>query len=118
MKVRDLLRKIVNGEDLPQKIKINNDIYVLNNLKYLDEIYAVEDTRWQYYNFSLIDYYDNEVEIIEEDKKIRKLDFVEENTFSKRQNGMTSEDRRLLDSNFRELGIKINEIIDKINKEK
>ena len=52
---------------------------------------------------------------LKEDKKIRKLDFVEENTFSKRQNGMTSEDRRLLDSNFRELGNKINEIIDKLN---
>jgi len=50
-------------------------------------------------------------------KKIRKLGFIEENTFRKRQNGMTSEDRRLLDSNFRELGNKINEIIDKLNAE-
>lgn len=69
MKVRDLLRKIVNREDLPQKIKINNTIYVLNNLGNLDEIYRVDDIKWQYYNFSLIGFYDNEVEVIEEEPR-------------------------------------------------
>ena len=77
MKVRDLLRKIVNGEDLPQKIKINNDIYVLNNLKCLDEIYAVENKRWEYYNFSLIDFYDNEVEVINEETKTTTRESIE-----------------------------------------
>lgn len=52
----------------------------------------------------------------EEDKPIEKLLNNSANyNFSKTQNGMTKEDRRLLDSNFRELGNKINEIIDKVN---
>ena len=50
---------------------------------------------------------------LEEENKIpEKLDYCEENTFSIRQTGMTKEDRRLLDSNFKELGNKINSIID------
>lgn len=60
----------------------------------------------------------DEIEIIEEEKKpIEKLfDNSANYNFSKTQNGMTKEDRRLLDSNFIELGNKINEIIDKLNK--
>lgn len=55
----------------------------------------------------------DKVETLEEKKKIpEKLDYCEENTFSIRQTGMTKEDRRLLDSNFKEIGNKINSIID------
>ena len=70
MKVRDLLIKIVNGEDLPQKIKINKTIYELKNINDLDELYVEKGKPWNYYNFSLIGFYDNEVEILEEEKKI------------------------------------------------
>lgn len=55
-------------------------------------------------------------EIIEEDTPIEELlDNSINYNFSKTQNGMTKEDRRLLDSNFKELGKKINEVIRKIN---
>lgn len=70
MKVRDLLRKIANGEDLPQKIKINKTIYELNDINSLDELYVEKGKHWYHYNFSLIGLYNNEVEIIEEEKKI------------------------------------------------
>ena len=82
--------------------------YAITNEKEKEKMDLQIDEMWQ----ELL----NEDENIKEDKKIRKLDFIEENTFSKRQNGMTNEDRRLLDSNFKELGNKINEIIDVINK--
>ena len=115
MKVIDLLNKIANGEEVPKNIKVDDKYYKwCNSMKDYEEEnsykYLVEELETEELN--------NEVEIIEEDKKIRKLDFIEENTFSKRQNGMTSEDRRLLDSNFKELGIKINEIIDYLEENK
>ena len=63
---------------------------------------------------------DNEIEIIEyapkEEKKIpEKLDYCEENTFMikcKENSYLKREEMRLLDSNFKELGNKINSIID------
>lgn len=109
MKVIDLLNKIANGEEIPRiqyddiEAYIGADGYLKDN--YGDNVEWWIDKNWL----------NKELKIIEEDKKIRKLDFVEEYIFSKRQNEMTNEDRRLLDSNFRELGIKINEIIDKLN---
>ncbi len=109
MKVIDLLNKIAN-EEVRHDIKINTRNYYCSIEEYLKKFGISEDTL----NVEVIGFDD----IIEEDKKIRKLDFIEENTFSKRQNGMTNEDRRLLDSNFKELGIKINEIIDYLEENK
>ena len=58
---------------------------------------------------------DFESEEIEEEKKIpEKLDYCEENTFMKQKETtyLSSKERILLDSNFKELGNKINSIID------
>lgn len=112
MKVIDLLNKIANGEEVPKKIKFKDEVFEFENGMYMSE---TNDYLEEYTDYTMLN---NEVEIIEEDKKIRKLDFIEENTFSKRQKGMTNEDRRLLDSNFKEIGNKINEIIDYINEVK
>ena len=115
MKVIDLLNKIANGEEVPKKIKFDDDNIIFEyNGDYFNSKNGVFLEEYCHLTTSLND----EVVIIEEDKKITKLDFIEENTFSKRQNGMTSEDRRLLDSNFRELGNKINEIIDCLKENK
>ena len=110
MKVIDLLNKIANGEESDIITEFEFDKKIWNFFKLQDSEYCIDG--WLLNQEIVIT---KHKEIIEEDEKIRKLDFVEENTFSKRQNGMTSEDRRLLDSNFRELGNKINEIIDKLN---
>jgi len=84
MKVRDLLIKIANGEDLPQKIKINKTIYELNDINSLDELYVEKGKHWYHYNFSLIGLYNNEVEILEEEKKIpEKLEILNANEHSK-----------------------------------
>ena len=71
MKVIDLLNKISNGEEVPQKIKVDDKIY------YYDETDSAEFYRYrgEFQEELLIDYanLNDEVEIIEEDKKIKPL---------------------------------------------
>lgn len=112
MKVIDLLNKIANGEEVPKKIQVYSDIFVFDDS---NGVYEHEETRTQLlsiYNGNILNY---EVRI-KEDKKIRKLDWIEENTFDKMQNScLTAIEKELLDSNFKELGNKINEIIEVLN---
>ena len=91
MKVIDLLNRIANGEEAPKKIKIKQ---WENNAEDEDLEYELFDRLYNE-DFELND----EVEIIEEDKKIKKLN--ENNT-----NVLT---------NIIENRKKINEIIDKLN---
>jgi hypothetical protein len=56
-----------------------------------------------------------EVEILDEEDEFEDIyslcDNSEQYNFSSRQTGMTKEDRRLLDSNFKELLIVVNQLI-------
>lgn len=85
MKIIDLLNKIANGEEVPQKIKIGNKIYNYEtfNIGKGDNYFTAE---WEevkgyrisydgtYYYLEIRDYnLNDEVEIIEEDKKIEKI---------------------------------------------
>lgn len=74
MKVIDLLNKIANGEEVPKKIKKENNIYSFN-----DEwnFYQLENT-WggTALHFNL-DNLNDEIEIIEEPKKIEKIEHEE-----------------------------------------
>ena len=123
MKVIDLLVKIANGEEVPKKIKYANCIYYLDD-EWIDVCYRREDNKRIFEEFFVFENLNDEIEIIEdtpkEDKKIEKLDYCEENTFMKQKETtyLSQNERLLLDSNFKELGKKINEIIDKINVEK
>jgi hypothetical protein len=101
MKVIELLNRIANEEELPNKIRFNNiewnRVYGEKNVCYIDEY---DSDFFLYFfrnnlNFTLND----EVEIIEKPKNIKKLD--ENNT-----NVLT---------NIIENRKKINEIIDKLN---
>ena len=110
MKVIDLLSKIANGEEVPKlKLEHSND----NDIGY--ELYMKVGKTNEYDFYKCLN---EEIEIIEEDKKIEKIDFCEENTFSnmKECTHLSPKERRLLDSNFKELGNKINELIDEVNK--
>ena len=126
--IYELLGLVKDGK-APKKIKVYGKVYINNNCNcYLDEkdkslcenveIPMFLNDEIEIINDKKILQFDKEKvkignSLLEEEKKIpEKLDYCEENTFSKRQNGMTSEDRRLLDSNFKEIGNKINEIID------
>lgn len=77
MKIIDLLNKIANGEEVPEKIRINNVIY-----KYCGDDYLFKDKNndnHEYWLFSdgytdkftwLDSFLKTEVEIIEEDNKV------------------------------------------------
>ena len=73
MKVIDLLNKIAKGEDIPNKIKFDGDIFVYNqtfkDYEYPDKCGWLMDISRDSGNNFLND----EVEIIEEEKDIEKL---------------------------------------------
>jgi len=116
IRIIDLLNKIANCEEVPREFTYKG---------YLWE-YDVKNKMWFYYfgeskshRFDRLFYLNmilnDEVEIIEEEKKIpEKLDYCEGNTFmeQKETTYLSPKERRLLDSNFKELGNKINSIID------
>ncbi len=99
MKIIDLLNKIANGEEVPKKIKWQGQIYEYSNFE-----------RFYYQNgFSMYrDFYtegnclNDEIEIIEEPKKIEKMECSVESWFSPSQADI-------------EIIKKINELIDEIN---
>ena len=99
MKVIDLLNKIANEEEVPKKIQVYSDIFVLD---YGNKVYETEKTRTNLlsiYNGNILNY---EAVIIEEDKKIETIDPIDYCHSTD-----TSKDMVLVE--------KINEIIDKIN---
>lgn len=110
MKIIDLLNKIANGEEVPKKIKYKNKIYeryqniTTNNLYYYQVpnkndflIYQLE---------SAIDLLD-EVEILEEPKKIEKI--------ARCDSFKVSGELYKPTENQEILRIKVNELIDEIN---
>ena len=106
MKVIELLNKIANGEEVPKKIKYEDDIYILlDNYCYFCEETGEILSQNISAEFSRLN---EEVEIIEEDKKIEKLDTDEL---------FICDNHEHIYSNFINVYNKINEIIDKINKE-
>ena len=104
MKIIDLLNKIANGEELPKKIKYDTINYFFRSYDY-KEVHGElidEQSSW----IEKIDFYklNDEVEIIEEDKKIpEKLD-----KYADVSGNFTCE----WSFNEKKLKDKINEIID------
>ena len=103
MKVIDLLNKIANGEEVPKKIRYDSNTYyyIEDNREGVCYINTALDKEniWSYFLYN-IDTLNDEVEIIEEDKKIEKL----------KLNYYQHSDVAY------QFGNKINEIIDKVNK--
>ena len=76
IKVIDLLNKIANGEEVPEKIKIKNVIYEYRGYMYCTEkanYQDIEDYLFGKWNFNILNDY---AEIIEEPKKIEKIDEI------------------------------------------
>lgn len=126
----ELLKMIKNG-NIPKKVNYKITGYLENYVEYTAQYdrndfthyeltnHHREDENIHFYlneNFLESDMFDESILILEEQKKIpEKLDYCEENTFMikyKENSYLTREEIRLLDSNFKELGNKINEIID------
>jgi hypothetical protein len=120
MKVIDLLIKISNGEEVPNKIKYRDEIWVYDNRNqdYLKQ-YKDDSDMFGYFfcNLRTLDFINDEVEIIEEkkiEKKIEKiiismddnsLPYVTNNKYQK----LSYSEVDLL------FASKINELIDVIN---
>lgn len=111
IKIIDLFNKIYNQEDVPRKIILDNHIW-----EYLSEYndYKNEDNDYLfgYYIANYDDVYDflsKELEIIEEDKKIEKLDNRNYDEINKIYCGKKALGEA-------EIVDKINEIIDVVNK--
>ena len=109
MKIIDLLNKIANGEenDLQTEFEFDDKIwsfYKLNHSEYCLDGWLLNQ------NITIIKH----KEVVKEKKIPEKLDYCEENTFmnKKETTYLSSEERRLLDSNFKEICNKINSIID------
>lgn len=102
MKIIDIFNKIANDEEVPKKVKFNDEIYTYKP-EWKD--YADEDTHYGLFVDTISNTYqitkmlNEEIEIIEEDKKIEKLVI-----------------KSIEDSEHFDMKEKINEIIDKIEK--
>ena len=77
MKVIDLFNKGANGEEMPEKIKYNGEIYYLDNGNYSTyNKYGYPERLFQW-GWSLFEHLNDEVEIIEEDKKLETIDPID-----------------------------------------
>jgi hypothetical protein len=110
MKIIDLLVKISQGEKMPKKIKYEG--YVWEYDKVAKDYYRNDIDEEYIYLFQELFkketgfFINNEVEIIEEDKKIIRLEFEEGNI----------EDKLFLARYITHNRAKINELIDEVNK--
>lgn len=110
MKIIDLLVKISQGEKMPKKIKYKGYVWEYDKVAKdyyrndIDEeyIYLFQDLFKKETGFFI----NNEVEIIEEDKKIIRLEFEEGNI----------EDKLFLARYITHNRAKIDELIDEVNK--
>ena len=99
MKIIELLNKIANGEEIPKNFKYKLLIYELgDNGRYKDneDDYLADVIRYDFENLN------DKIEIIEEDKKIV---------------GLTNRSGESYDKKLKDVYGKINEIINRINKE-
>lgn len=113
IKIIDLLVKIANGEEVPKKIAYNSVI-----LEYNEE----SKDHYRYYGKSLFEYgfahyndfLNDEVEIIEEPKKI-KYPILHKTAPSETTGDKMPNWRNLIDCNFEYLNKTICQLIDEIN---
>ena len=101
MKIIDLLNKLANGEEVPNKILYDNQTWEYDKLPNQYENGGDGYNLWNGYNFNILN---DEVEIIEENKKSQKIKPLLNEYFD-------GTDMWVITS-------KINEIIDFLNKEK
>ena len=117
MRIIDIFNKIANGEEVPKKIKYNGHTY---------EYYRRLPDISNYKNITSDSYFseewfiegilNDEVEVIEE-----KPEFIEHiytgdrYLFSSKDNGITKEDRKQLDSYFRVLLLSHDALVNAVN---
>ena len=117
IKIIDLLNKIANNEEVPKKIKWENIIYAYSEYDkdYLEYPFSNEEYKglFDMRDSILTQFLNDEVEIIEEPKKIKKIKSNGDEFYSDYID--TWIDKNKTDAYCEFLMNKINELIDEIN---
>ena len=91
MKIIDLLNKMANGEEVPKRIRVDNIIYIYENLEhfYYTDDEAREDLLVRGKDWSTFDFLNWNVELIEEDtidiESIKEIEYYEVNGVGEEQ---------------------------------
>lgn len=107
IRIIDLLNKVAKGEEMPKLVKYHDYIYA-----YDEELcnYEFEESYLFDYTTSL----NNEVEVIEDNKKIEKIRILNCDNYVKKGNYETILTMQEIALDIQTLKHKINEIIDKL----
>lgn len=108
MKIIELLTKIANGEEVPKKIKFKNTLYTLIEYGISTRLYQSIEPPYEVLEINTT-VLNDEIEVIEEDKKIEKIDLDWVEVFDFKEQSQQDCVKTVF--------YKINEIIDYINKE-
>ena len=112
MKIIDLLNKIANNEEVPKKIKWENIIYAYSEYDkdYLEYPFSNEEYKglFDMKDSILTQFLNDEVEILEEPKKIEKLEKPTQDEY------LYSTGKELYENDMKVYD-KVNELIDEIN---
>lgn len=115
IKIIDLLNRIADGEELPKKIKYDSKTYCIDDFEHF---YINDDNKGLFeeifYTYNDYDSLNEKVEIIEEDKKIEKIEDLNSDYYVKARDCMGFTKEIALD--IKTIKDKINEIIDVINR--
>ena len=110
MKVIDLLNKIANGEKIPKKIKYKNIEY-----EYEDIGYYNKQRGYLFDGYYVDGILNDEVEILDEEDKIEKLSYQQIGSWALEQHNWVDY-ARAVDKQIQQIGSKINQLIDEVNK--
>ena len=117
IRIIDLLNKIANGEEVPKRIRIDHWCYKFEWVEHLENYYDKDSDIDLMSALSMnkeeLNY---EVEIIDEDKKIKKLDIQSvkdnpTNMYIVNEYGT----KCYMTKHSREIALKLNELIDEVN---
>lgn len=101
MKIIELLNKIANGEEVPKKVRFAGIIFEYDED---DQMY----NNYEHENICDYAFLNDEVEIIEEEKKIEKIDVI---PYEKCIHEVTHKEKEIL-LEIRDIQMKVNKIID------
>lgn len=114
MKIIDLIIKLANKEEMPKKIIYNN--VTLEYDEKNEDYYSYYDRGLFEYLFECdLQFLNNEVEIIEEDKEIEKIEIVNNGNMNAYAIYSADGVKCALTKHSKVMCDKINELIDKVN---
>ena len=129
IRIIDLLNKIANGEEVPEKIKYKGTIYeffdgelITDYRHYYSKAEDDYDDLSSLFDKNGLGFIHDEVEILDEPKedKIEKVNtyvLCDSDFYTRYKDGYSLKATEIIDKAFEEYSYKINEIIDRLNNE-